>query len=419
MKLATWNINSVRLRLDQVLRFLKEQKPDVLCLQETKVVNELFPGQALAQAGYRHQAIHGQKGYHGVAILSRLPFAKTTSRQFCGKDDTRHICVQFEDGLELHNFYVPAGGDVPDPKANEKFAHKLDFLREMERMFAKRRGKKSARVILVGDLNIAPLEHDVWSHKQLLDVVSHTPVETALMGEARAALDWIDVTRTFVPENKKIYSWWSYRAADWAESDRGRRLDHIWFGQGLAGAARKHAILKKMRGWTQPSDHVPVVVDFETKAALGLLLHRRDHDRGRGRGDHLAVLARERGLEEIDLTAALEDARFGNVAAGRALIEIAHLHLQRRRDLAPLQHQPRRDREHVVHDAGNGAAMQRAEAVEMRLAERIGDLRPAAFRCRSRAVPAEPGRARRRRASEWPEYWRDSPRAWRDRRSGA
>jgi exodeoxyribonuclease-3 len=264
MKLATWNINSVRLRQDLVLRFLREQKPDVLCLQETKVMNPLFPREPFAKAGYIHQAIHGQKGYHGVAILSRLPFAKTSARQFCGKDDTRHIAVTLEDGLELHNVYVPAGGDIPDPKANEKFAHKLDFLREMKRLFAKRRGKKSARIVLTGDFNVAPLEHDVWSHTQLLDVVSHTPVETELLGEAKAAMDWIDVTRSFVPETEKIYSWWSYRAADWKASDRGRRLDHIWFSPALKGAATNHAILKKMRGWKQPSDHVPVVVEFDS-----------------------------------------------------------------------------------------------------------------------------------------------------------
>ncbi len=126
------------------------------------------------------------------------------------------------------------------------------------------RASKTARAILVGDLNVAPLENDVWSHKQLLDVVSHTPVETDLLAKAKAAFDWIDVTREFVAPDKKIYSWWSYRAADWETSDRGRRLDHIWFSQGLKGAAQKHAILKDARGWPQPSDHVPVVVTFDT-----------------------------------------------------------------------------------------------------------------------------------------------------------
>ena len=263
MKLITWNINSVRLRLDLVTRLLKSEKPDILCLQETKVMNDLFPAEPLKKLGYVHQAINGQKGYHGVAILSRLPFAKTDVRQFCGKDDTRHIAVTLENGVELHNFYVPAGADIPDPIANPKFAHKLDFLREMAKLFKKRKAKRQARVILVGDLNVAPLENDVWSHRQLLDVVSHTPVETGLLGEAKAAFDWVDVTRKFVPESEKIYSWWSYRAQDWEESDRGRRLDHVWVSQGLKDEIKSQAILKQARGWTQPSDHVPVVATFE------------------------------------------------------------------------------------------------------------------------------------------------------------
>jgi exodeoxyribonuclease III len=263
MKLATWNINSVRLRIGLVSRFLKEEAPDVLCLQETKVINDLFPGEPLRKLGYVHQAINGQKGYHGVAILSRLPFKKTAAQSFCGKQDSRHMSVVLENGVELHNFYVPAGGDIPDPAANEKFAHKLAFLTEMRDGFAARRRQRSAPVILVGDLNVAPLEHDVWSHKQLLNVVSHTPVETDLLNEAKAAFEWSDVTREFVAHDQKIYSWWSYRAQDWESSDRGRRLDHVWTSPGLKGAAKTHAIHKNVRGWTQPSDHVPVVVEFE------------------------------------------------------------------------------------------------------------------------------------------------------------
>jgi exodeoxyribonuclease-3 len=159
----------------------------------------------------------------------------------------------------LHNFYIPAGGDIPDPKANVKFAHKLDFLRELRARFAKQRRRRNTPVALVGDLNVAPLENDVWSHKQLLDVVSHTPVETELLSAAQDAFDWIDVTRSFVPHDEKIYSWWSYRANDWRASDRGRRLDHIWLSPGLKGAASGHEIVKDIRGWQQPSDHVPVL----------------------------------------------------------------------------------------------------------------------------------------------------------------
>ena len=263
MKLATWNINSVRLRLGLVHLFLRRERPDVLCLQETKVVNDLFPAESFKQLGYIHQAIHGQKGYHGVAILSKRPFTETDSVSLCDKPDCRHIQVRFEDGIELHNFYVPAGADIPDPVANPKFAHKLDFLRQMATLFERRHDRRDVPAILVGDLNVAPFENDVWSHKQLLDVVSHTPVETDLLKNAQAAFDWVDVTRHFVPEAEKIFSWWSYRAQDWAASDRGRRLDHIWVSQALKDQVRSQAILKAARGWTQPSDHVPVVVELE------------------------------------------------------------------------------------------------------------------------------------------------------------
>lgn len=233
----------------------------MLCLQEIKVANELFPAEAFAKLGYVHQAINGQKAYHGVAILSRLPFKKTAVEDFCREGHARHISVIFENGVELHDFYVPAGADIPDPKLNPKFAHKLDFLRAMARFFAKR--KRTAPVILLGDLNVAPLENDVWSHKQLLDVVSHTPVETELLGEAKAAFDWTDVTRAFVPSTEKIYSWWSYRAADWEASDRGRRLDHIWVSPALKGALVSQTIVRKMRGWAKASDHVPVIAELD------------------------------------------------------------------------------------------------------------------------------------------------------------
>lgn len=263
MKIATWNINSVRLRAPLAARFLREHSPDVLCLQETKCPNELFPVKDFAKLGYVHQAVHGQKGYHGVAIVSRLPFADQKTDDYCREGHCRHIAVRFENGLELHDFYVPAGGDIPDPVANPKFAHKLDFLARLEKTFAKRRDGATAPVVLVGDLNVAPLETDVWSHKQLLTVVSHTPVETSLLNTARAAFDWIDVTRQFVPASEKIYSWWSYRAADWEASDRGRRLDHIWASPALKGAIKSQAIIRKMRGWEKASDHVPVIAELE------------------------------------------------------------------------------------------------------------------------------------------------------------
>jgi exodeoxyribonuclease-3 len=262
LKIATWNVNSVRHRINLVTRFLRDEQPDVLCLQETKVLNELFPAEPFRKLGYVHQAIHGQKAYHGVAVLAKKPFRETGVQDFCREGHARHMGVTLENGIELHNFYVPAGGDIPDPKKNDKFDHKLHFLAEMEKFFARRKASRNDPVILVGDLNVAPLENDVWSHKQLLDIVSHTPVETKLLGEALAAFDWTDATRHFIPPDEKIYSWWSYRAQDWEASDRGRRLDHVWASPGLKGTLKSHKILKKMRGWQKASDHVPVIVEF-------------------------------------------------------------------------------------------------------------------------------------------------------------
>ena len=263
MRIATWNINSIRHRIGLVSRFLREHQPDVLALQETKAENAQFPSEAPKKLGYVHQAINGQKAYHGVAILSRIPFRETEAIDFCREGHARHVSVTLENGVELHDFYVPAGADVPDPIKNPKFAHKLDFMREMEKRFARRKGRSDDRVVIVGDFNVAPLEHDVWSHKQLLDVVSHTPVETDLLSEVKAAFEWIDVTREFVPHDEKSYSWWSYRAIDWEASNRGRRLDHIWVSQALGDRLKAIKVTKDARGWQRPSDHVPVTMTLD------------------------------------------------------------------------------------------------------------------------------------------------------------
>ena len=181
LTVTTWNINSVRLRIDSVLRFLAEAQPDVLCLQETKCPDDAFPLKALRGSGYENVVFAGQKGYNGVAILSRFPLLTRDVMAFCERQDARHISAVLGPeagaaaGIVLHDFYVPAGGDVPDRGLNPKFAHKLDFLDELRAWGGRR---VTGPAILVGDLNVAPLEHDVWSHKQLLDVVSHTPVET-------------------------------------------------------------------------------------------------------------------------------------------------------------------------------------------------------------------------------------------------
>lgn len=263
LTVSTWNINSVRLRIELVAKFIKSARPDVLCLQETKCPDDQFPLKRFKRLGYEYAAISGQKGYHGVAILSRLPFETKDVQLFCGKTDCRHISIALgeqaglKDPVTLHNFYVPAGGDVPDTALNPKFEHKLTFLDEMREHRLLKPGK-SERMILVGDLNVAPLEHDVWSHKQLLNVVSHTPIECEKLIGIQKAGRWVDVMREFVPEPAKVYTWWSYRSPDWETADRGRRLDHIWVAPALADRVASIKVLKGSRSWERPSDHVPV-----------------------------------------------------------------------------------------------------------------------------------------------------------------
>jgi len=257
--IATWNINSVRLRQELVSAFLAAEAPDILCLQETKSPVDKIPFETFAALGYGHWVARGQKGYNGVAILSRVAIEDAGHVDWCARGDARHCAARLPCGTILHNLYIPAGGDEPDPEANPKFAHKLQFLDELAGWGAAQDGP----AILVGDLNIAPLEDDVWSHKQLLKVVSHTPVEVEALGRAQGAGGWTDVTRAHIPAPEKLYSWWSYRAQDWAAADRGRRLDHIWTRGGIPDIAGSSRILRGWRGAVQPSDHVPVLASFD------------------------------------------------------------------------------------------------------------------------------------------------------------
>jgi exodeoxyribonuclease-3 len=263
LKITTWNINSVRLRMPLVAHLLETKAPDVLCLQETKCRDAEFPMKDFNALGYKHVEINGQKGYHGVAVVSKKPLRLVEKRDFCEKGDARHIAVEIEaksGPITLHNFYVPAGGDEPDVEINPKFAHKLGFLDEMTDWG--KAGAAKGRAVMVGDLNIAPLEHDVWSHKALLKVVSHTPVEVEKLDAVFRAGKWIDAMRHFVPHDEKLFTWWSYRAADWAASNRGRRLDHILVSEALGGALKRLEVLTDARGWERPSDHVPVTIEL-------------------------------------------------------------------------------------------------------------------------------------------------------------
>ncbi len=260
MKICSWNINSVRLRQGLILDLINEAAPDIICLQETKTPDEHFPSEPFINAGYKHIHFTGMKSYNGVAILSKHPFEETYIYNRAGKEDCRHIAVKYAD-FDLHNIYIPAGGDEPDREINEKFGHKLDFVDEMCDFF-KKNYNKDDKVIVVGDFNIAPQEHDVWSHKQLLKVVSHTPIEVEKLSAMRESLNWVDTARHFIPAEEKSYSWWSYRNRDWTKSNRGRRLDHIWITPPLKDQLKSYDVLSHARSWEKPSDHAPIILEF-------------------------------------------------------------------------------------------------------------------------------------------------------------
>ncbi|MCU6454193.1 exodeoxyribonuclease III [Sphingomonas sp. A2-49] len=258
MKIVSWNINSVRFRIAIVEQFLREAEPDILCLQETKVIDADFPFDTFRSLGYDHIVIHGQRMHHGVAILSRVPIAADDRFDWQANREARHVGVRLPNGVRLENVYVPAGGDVPDRDVNPKFGQKLDFVERMTQWSRTLVGP----TILTGDFNIAPLPADVWSHKALLKVVSHTPVEVEALDRLQGSNDWVDLGRHFHPAPARLHTWWSYRSSDWTKNDRGRRLDHMWATGDVAAAAVGHTVFEDCRSWLKPSDHVPIMTEF-------------------------------------------------------------------------------------------------------------------------------------------------------------
>lgn len=261
LKIVSWNINSVRLRAPNIAAFAAEARPDVICLQETKCRDGEFPVTAFEEAGFRHLVLNGQGGgHHGVAIASKKPIERIETPDLCREGHSRVVAGKVG-GVEVHNIYLPAGGDEPDPEVNAKFDHKLNFLEALGKAYGKLKKDKTPR-ILVGDLNVAPHENDVWSHKQLLKIVSHTPGETSRLEASREKGGFSDIARLKHEDAQKLYTWWSYRAKDWAASNRGRRLDHIWANETALPLTdvKSFAIHLAWRGGWKPSDHAPISV---------------------------------------------------------------------------------------------------------------------------------------------------------------
>ena len=265
LTIASWNINSVRKRLDQLEHLAELSAADVICLQETKASDEAFPAAAIAAMGYGHQAISGFGGYNGVAILSKQPLTAVNRYPHCGRNDARHISAAVGD-LSVHSLYVPAGGELPDVERNPKFAHKLKFVDAVADHFAGNHGYRDA-VVVAGDFNIAPLPADVWDHLKLSRIVTHTPIEIAALERMKRSLQFIDTLREVVPPDDPVFTWWSYRAADWQAANKGRRLDHIWVTQPLKARIAGVEVLTDIRHWTPPSDHVPVILKLRDETA--------------------------------------------------------------------------------------------------------------------------------------------------------
>lgn len=260
LKIATWNVNSIRIRFDGLNELIKLENPDVICLQEVKAKESDFPFNEIKNLGFKYIALYGIPSYNGVAILSKLPLTNIEQLNWCNKLDGRHIKANVKD-IEINNIYIPAGGDIPNAEENPSFAHKLSFIDELTKYFlSKKDYYKDKKMILCGDFNIAPFENDVWNHKQMLKIVSHTPIEVEKLNNLQVSLGFINATRKIHPEPQKVYSWWSYRNANWQTNNKGRLLDHIWTTQALSNQIINVKILKEIRAGARPSDHIPLVL---------------------------------------------------------------------------------------------------------------------------------------------------------------
>ncbi|TVQ89405.1 MAG: exodeoxyribonuclease III [Deltaproteobacteria bacterium] len=254
--IATWNVNSLRVRLEQVQRWSQEHRPDVLCLQETKVIDKKFPHEALAEVGYAHRAIYGQKTYNGVAILSRHPLAEVHEGFALGEPDPQtRLLRATTGGIRIFCCYVPNGGQV----GSEKFSYKLDWLSRLrEELDADRPATEP--VVVCGDFNIAPADQDVWDPFEAENEILFHPLEHQALDKVRG-YGLHDALRELHPVGKH-FSWWDYRGGAFRRN-HGYRIDHHWVSDGLKARVSQVETHRDVRGWEQPSDHVPVVVHLK------------------------------------------------------------------------------------------------------------------------------------------------------------
>lgn len=254
LKLATWNVNSIRAREKSVLRWLTEESPDVLCIQEIKVENELFPYEPFNEMGY-HVSVNGQKTWNGVAVLSRNEPAEVIPDIPGGflNEQKRVITVKYP-GLTVVNVYVPNGGDI----TLDRFRDKLRFLDELKKYIDTLSSNGS--LVVMGDFNVAPEADDVYDPTSLEGKICFHPEERSRFREITSA-GMVDIYRIFNPGGK-AFSWWDYRAAAFRRN-MGMRLDLILLNAAAAENAVSCEIHIEPRKWEKPSDHTPVVLRLE------------------------------------------------------------------------------------------------------------------------------------------------------------
>jgi len=253
MKIATWNVNSLNVRLPHVLEWLAAQDPDILVLQEIKQVTEAFPAEVLAEAGYQSIA-NGQKTYNGVAIISRKPASDPVLEFPNFEDPQRRVLAATVDGVRVVDLYIPNGSEV----GSEKYAYKLAWLDTLRGFLADEMSRHE-KLIVLGDFNIAPADADVHDPEKWGEAILCSPAERQAL-KALFELGLTDVFRNF-EHPEKTFSWWDYRAAGFRRN-AGLRIDLILTSAVMTSACTSSYVDREPRAWERPSDHAPVVAEF-------------------------------------------------------------------------------------------------------------------------------------------------------------
>lgn len=253
MKVATWNINSVRARLEVLLTYLKTRSPDVLCLQETKCTDEQFPLLELQGLGYR-AALFGQKAYNGVALLSKAPVTEL-ARNLGDGDEQARVIAGTVSGVRVVGVYAPNGQAVDSPA----YAYKLEWYARLTRWLAPFAGRP---LLVCGDFNVAPADLDTWDPRVWSGQTLCTPKERAAFAALQAANGLTDLVRARAPTEAGLFSWWDYRASAFAKN-RGLRIDHMLVDQTLLARCSSARVDREARAGHQPSDHAPVEAVFD------------------------------------------------------------------------------------------------------------------------------------------------------------